>query len=363
MHRTARVSFLALAAVSAVAVAADPIDDATAADGLYAVFETTLGSFACRLEPEKAPVTVGNFVGLAAGTQEFIDARTGQRTKRPFYDGLRFHRVVSGFVVQAGCPRGDGTGGPGYEFVDEIDPSLRHDGPGVLSMASAGRDRNGSQFFITLAAAPHLDDRQSVFGRVVAGMDVLESMTKLPRMGLDRTTPVSEILIRKVRVIRTGDAARAFDAAAAFALQAEVRVKREAAQHAAWVTFHAQLEQDRAQAVRTASGLLYVVLAPGSGDAPKPGDTAVTHCTGWLEKDGTRFWSTRDGGQPFRIKVGTGKVIKAWEEAFLEMRPGEKRRLIVPPELGYGAQGNVRAGIPGNTTLVFDVELVDIERH
>jgi peptidylprolyl isomerase len=182
-------------------------------------------------------------------------------------------------------------------------------------------------------------------------------------MGLYRSTPVSEILLRSVRIVRTGDAARDFDAEAAFARQADVRARREAASRAASATFRAQLERDLAQAVRTASGLLYLVLAPGSGEPPRPGDTVVTECTGWLEKDGTRFWSTSDGGAPFRVKVGAGKLIKAWEEAFGEMRPGEKRRLIVPPELGYGAQGNVRAGIPANATLVFDVELVDIERH
>jgi peptidyl-prolyl cis-trans isomerase A (cyclophilin A) len=343
--------------------AADPVDDAVSPDGLYAVFETSLGNFACKLEPAQAPVTVGNFVGLAEGTKEFQDPRTGQMTTRRFYDGLKFHRVVPGFVVQGGDPRGDGTGGPGYEFADEIVPGLRFDAPGVLAMASAGPDRNGSQFFITLAPAPHLDGRHSVFGHVVAGMDVVLSMAKQPRTGPDRSTPVTDIEIRKLRIVRSGDAAHAFDAAAAFAQEASMRARREQTKRAALESFRAQFAQDEARAVRSPTGLRYVVLATGTGDPPRAGDTISTHCTGYLAEDGTRFWSTYDRGQPFRVAIGLGKVIQGWEEAFLQMRPGEKRRLIIPPELAYGARGNPAVGIPANATLVFDVELLAIERH
>lgn len=344
------------------AAAADPVDEVTAPEGLYAVFETTLGTFVCRLEPAKAPVTVGNFVGLAEGTLEFHDPRTGALVHRHFYDGLKFHRVLPGFVVQGGDPKGDGTGGPGYEFMDEIDPTLHFDAAGVLAMANAGPDKNGSQFFITLAPAPHLNGRHSIFGGVILGMDVLQSMAKQPRTGFDRSTPVTDIVMRKVRIVRSGAAATAFDAAAEFGRRNELQARRLAAQRAAADAFRAQLSQDRAHATHTASGLLYVVAAPGNGDPPRPGDTISTHCTGFLE-DGTRFWSTHDSGEPFRVVIGVGKVIKAWEEAYLEMRPGEQRRLIVPPELAYGAQGNPRAGIPGNATLVFDVELLAVERH
>jgi peptidylprolyl isomerase len=351
-----------LAGFAPLAVA-DPLDDAIAGDGLYAVFETSLGNFACKLEFEKTPVTVGNFVGLAEGTKEFRDPRDGQTTTRHFYDGLKFHRVLPGFVVQGGDPRGDGTGGPGYEFADEIDPSLKFDTAGVLAMASAGPDRNGSQFFITLAPALHLDGRHSIFGHVVAGMEVLQSMAKQPRTGPDRSTPVGDIEIRKLRIVRNGDRARAFDAAAAFAQAATMRARREAAKRAAVEAFRAQFAQDESRATRSPSGLRYIVLVTGQGDPPHPGDTISTQCTGYLASDGTRFWSTYDRGQPFRVAIGLGKVIKGWEEAFLQMRPGEKRRLIIPPELGYGAQGNPGVGIPGNATLVFDVELLAIERR
>jgi peptidylprolyl isomerase len=358
-----RLGFALWLVLSATTAAfADPVDDATAADGIYAVFETTLGTFVCRLEPTKVPVTVGNFVGLAEGTKEFRDPRTGAMVHRRFYDGLKFHRVLPSFVVQGGDPKGDGTGGPGYEFIDEFDPSLHFDAAGMLAMANAGPDKNGSQFFVTLAATPHLNGRHSIFGGVILGMDVVQAMAKQPRTGLDRSIPVTDIVMRKVRIVRSGDAAVAFDATAAFARQAELRARRLETERAASEAFRARLAQDRARATRAPSGLLYIVVGPGSGEPPRAGDTISTHCTGFLE-DGKRFWSTHDSGEPFRVVIGVGKVIKAWEEAYLEMRPGEQRRLIVPPELGYGAQGNPRAGIPGNSTLVFDVELLAVERH
>jgi cyclophilin family peptidyl-prolyl cis-trans isomerase len=283
--------------------------------------------------------------------------------KRHFYDGLTFHRVIPDFVVQGGDPQGDGSGGPGYEFCDEIDPSLEFDSPGVLAMASAGRNRNGSQFFLTLAPAPHLNGHHTIFGRVVAGMDVLHEMAGQPRMGPDRSTPVTAIVMRKVRIVRTGPVAGMFDAAAAYAREGRACAHQEAARQAAVAAFRTQFEADRARAVHTPTGLEYIVLAPGSGDPPKPGDTISAHCTGYLAKDGTRFWSTHDRREPFRVEIGTGKVIPGWEEAYLDMRPGEKRRLIIPPNLGYGAHGNASAGIPPNATLVFDVELLSVERH
>lgn len=356
-----RAAAAALVFGLAAPAAAGPVEDATAADGLYAVFETTLGDFVCRLYFERAPVTVGNFVGLAEGTREFKDPRTGQMTRRHFYDGLKFHRVVPGFVVQGGDPKGDGTGGPGYEFIDEIEPFAHFDAAGLLGMANAGKDRNGSQFFITLAPAPHLEGRFTLFGRVVHGMEVVERMAKQPRIGLDRSIPVGDIVMRKVRIVRTGAVAQAFDAAAAMSRQSEVHTQHEAERTAARDAFLAQLQQDEARATRTPSGLRYVVLAAGSGDPPRAGDTISTHCTGYLASDGTRFWSTHDKGEPFRVSIGVGKVIPAWEEAYLAMRPGERRRLIVPPELGYGAAGNAPAGIPAHAKLVFDVELLAVE--
>ena len=142
----------------------------------HALFTTSEGSFKVRLFDDLAPKTVDNFAGLAEGTKEFVDPKTGQKTKRPFYDGLVFHRVIEGFMIQGGDPLGTGTGGPGYKFGDEFSPKARHSKPGILSMANAGPNTNGSQFFITLAATPWLDDKHSVFGEVVEGMDVVKKI-------------------------------------------------------------------------------------------------------------------------------------------------------------------------------------------
>jgi len=144
--------------------------------GTYAHFTTNQGSFVVKLFDDVAPKTVANFVGLADGTKAWKDPVTGQSVNKPFYNGLTFHRVIDGFMIQGGCPLGTGTGGPGYRFEDEFSPQARHARAGMLSMANAGPGTNGSQFFITYADTPHLDDRHSVFGRVVEGMDVLNSI-------------------------------------------------------------------------------------------------------------------------------------------------------------------------------------------
>jgi peptidyl-prolyl cis-trans isomerase A (cyclophilin A) len=168
--------------------------------GTYAIFETSQGQFAVRLFEKEAPKTVANFVGLAEGTKEFVDARTGQKVKRPFYDGLTFHRVIPDFMIQGGCPLGNGTGGPGYDFADEFHASLRHDRAGKLSMANAGPDTNGSQFFITVAATPWLDNRHTIFGEVIEGQDVALKVSTLPRDASDQ--PRTPVVVQKVRIER-----------------------------------------------------------------------------------------------------------------------------------------------------------------
>jgi len=154
--------------------------------GTYAVFETSLGAIVCKLFDKEAPKTVENFIGLAEGTKEFSNAMTGQKEKRPYYDGLTFHRVIPQFMIQGGCPRGDGRGGPGYNFGDEFHPSLRHAKAGKLSMANAGPSTNGSQFFITVAPTPHLDNRHTIFGEVVEGQDVADKISNTARDSMDR---------------------------------------------------------------------------------------------------------------------------------------------------------------------------------
>ena len=199
-HRRLIAGLSALVAAGAIQVSA-----ADRPDGLYAVLDTTKGKIVLKLEYEKTPLTVANFVGLAEGTK---DSNKPKGTK--FYDGIIFHRVIPGFMIQGGDPDGNGRGGPGYRFPDEFDPTLRHDGPGVLSMANAGPGTNGSQFFITLGATPHLNDKHSVFGRVVEGQDVVKAIGAAPRDRSDR--PNTEIAMKSVTIERVGDNAKAFKA-------------------------------------------------------------------------------------------------------------------------------------------------------
>lgn len=313
-------------------------------DGLYAKFDTEKGEIICLLEYEKTPLTVTNFVALAEGTKDLGGAKaTGQR----FYDGLKFHRVIPEFMIQGGCPLGTGTGGPGYTFPDEIDPSLKHTGPGILSMANAGPGTNGSQFFITHVATPWLDGKHTVFGHVVSGQDIVNKIE-----GND--------LINSVEIIRVGEAAENFEAnqESFDKLLADFDKLQREKEIAALEAAQKQIDEQWPEAVTTPSGLKYVVVEEGEGDTPKTGAMVTVHYTGKL-LDGTKFDSSYDRGQPIDFPVGKGQVIKGWEEALLGMKKGEKRVLIIPSDLGYGPSG--RGPIPPNATMVFDVELVDFK--
>lgn len=170
------------------------------AAGTYAVFETSQGDIVVKLLTDKAPKTVENFVGLAEGTKEFTNEATGKKEKRPFYDGLIFHRVIPDFMIQGGCPQGSGRGGPGYKFGDEFHASLNHSTKGKLSMANSGPNTNGSQFFITVAPTPWLDNRHTIFGEVVEGQDVADKISKVAKDSNDR--PKTSVTINKVKIER-----------------------------------------------------------------------------------------------------------------------------------------------------------------
>ncbi len=309
-------------------------------DGLYAKMATNKGEIMLRLYPEKAPLTVTNFVGLAEGTK---DSNKPKGTH--FYDGLAFHRVINNFMIQGGDPQGTGRGGPGYKFLDEFDSSLHFDGPGVLAMANSGPATNGSQFFITHVATPWLNGKHTIFGKVIKGQDVVNAIRKGDK-------------ITTLTIVRVGAKAQGFkaDQKTFDSLLQKAKAKIKNKMRDKMTKEAAIINKKWPNAITTPSGLKYVVTQKGSGDTPPKGTMISTHYTGYL-LDGTKFDSSVDRGQPFRFAVGTHRVIKGWDEAFLGMKKGEKRTLIIPPELGYGSRGAGRT-IPPNSTLVFDVELL-----
>ncbi len=325
------ISMFVLLPFGETAMAGDP----QLKDGLYAKIITDKGDILLSLYYTKTPLTVINFVGLAEGTRSLGGA--DRPTGTPFYDGLKFHRVIKDFMIQGGCPLGTGTGGPGYTFPDEFDPSLKHDRPGTLSMANAGPGTNGSQFFITHVPTPHLDGRHTVFGRVVQGQEVVDSIEKGD-------------VIKKIEIIRVGREAGEFktdDAAFNAALTQGEKDRIEKLISKRWP-----------ETIRTASGLRYVVKKEGVGKTPAKGSTVTAHYTGRLLENNRKFDSSYDRGAPFDFQVGMGQVIAGWDEAFLAMKKGEKRTIILPPQLAYGSRGAGRV-IPPDAWLVFDVELVD----
>jgi peptidyl-prolyl cis-trans isomerase A (cyclophilin A) len=186
----------------AIARAARPIaQKESALPEVYARFVTSEGPFTVRLFDQEAPKTVANFVELAEGTKEWTDPRTNKKVTQPYYDGIIFHRIIDGFMIQGGDPLGQGTGGPGYKFADEFHPSLRHGKAGILSMANSGPNTNGGQFFITLGPTPHLDNRHSVFGHIVVGVDVIKKIANVAKGPQDR--PAQDQLLEKVEIFRS----------------------------------------------------------------------------------------------------------------------------------------------------------------
>jgi peptidylprolyl isomerase len=307
-------------------------------EGLYARLDTAKGPVTIRLEYRKTPLAAANFVGLAEGT---LDATGG----RHFYDGLSFHRVEPDFVVQGGDPAGDGSGDPGYDFPDEIDPTLGHDAPGIVAMANYGPDTNGSQFYITLAAAPALDGAYTVFGRVQGGMDVVRALS-------------AGDIIDKVTVLRIGSEAKAFrsDQAAWDALHAEASIASTARARAARERAIAEIGAAWPGLVAREDGILSRLVREGSGPEMRKGALARIGYKGMLP-DGKVFDQSILHGGPQEFEIGTGQVIPGWDMVIPGMRKGEKRVVAIPPEYAYGTRG-VAGIIPPDSFLVFELEVV-----
>ncbi|MFH6987702.1 peptidylprolyl isomerase [Flavobacterium collinsii] len=308
-------------------------------NGIYAKFNTGKGSILVKLAHDLAPGTVGNFVALAEGNMENKVKPQGQK----FYDGLTFHRVIPDFMIQGGCPKGTGTGDPGYKFDDEFHPSLKHDRPGVLAMANSGPASNGSQFYITHVPTSWLDGKHTVFGHVIEGQDVVDAVAQGDNL-------------EAVEIIRVGEEAQKWNAIEAFIALKGARLKRDAALKA---ESEAKMEQLAAGFDKTDSGLRYKMIQKGEGKKAEAGKTVAVHYEGSLE-NGKVFDSSYPRKKPIEFRLGQGQVIEGWDEGIALLQVGDKARFVIPSDLAYGASG---AGgvIPPHATLIFDVELMDVK--
>lgn len=307
-------------------------------DGVYAEIETNRGTIYLTLHYKQTPLTVCNFVGLAEGKLP----NTAKAAGKPYFDGITFHRVISDFMIQGGDPQANGMGGPGYSFEDEFVPELKHDGPGVLSMANAGPGTNGSQFFITHVATPHLNGRHTVFGKVIEGQNVVNAIKQ------------GDSIIH-VRIYRKGDDANKFKADSASFND----LKNSKLKDKDFARFDEEVLKRFPTAKKTKSGLWYVVDAEGTGSAATPGKNVKVHYSGKLA-NGSEFDNSYKRGEPIEFQLGVGQVIPGWDEGIALMKTGAKYKLIIPSNLGYGPRG---AGgvIPGNSTLIFETELMEVK--
>ncbi|WP_428087604.1 peptidylprolyl isomerase [Candidatus Thioglobus sp.] len=307
-------------------------------DGLYANLHTNQGEILIQLEFEKTPLTVINFVGLAQGTK-----KSNIQTGKAFYNGLKFHRVIDNFMIQGGDPKGNGTGGPGYQFNDEI-TDLTHDSAGILSMANSGPNTNGSQFFITHTPTPHLDGKHTVFGRVIKGMNVVNSIKK-------------DDFIRKVKIIRIGEKAQEFQTdEAAFQAKNELSADIEKQKTAKKKTkFLAFVTANYADAKMADKGHFIEINKPGSGKQPKKGDLVKIDLSIDLD-DGTNM--RKMGGEPLPFAAGSGNIIDIIDTSVLAMSIGEKRTLIAPYYQIYG--NSERGSLSTDSVLIFKLVLLSI---
>lgn len=339
----------------------NPIDTTKLENGLYAKIETNKGDILLQLEFEKTPLTVANFVSLAEGENEMVDEKY---KGKPFYNGLKFHRVIKNFMIQTGDPNGDGSGGPGYKFPDEI-TDLKHDKAGILSMANAGPATNGSQFFITHNATPHLDGKHTVFGHVVEGQEVVNKIEQGDK-------------IKKIEIIRKGRDAKKFKAAKVFKNKLEDLIKeqkeKEAALEKVKTDKAAYFNEMKAKGTTTNSGLTYIITEKGNGEKPGIGTTVNIEYSGYLDngflfdssitdvaKEFGNYIPQKDQAgfyKPIPFIIGSKKgMIPGFIEGIEQMSMGDKAIIFIPSHLGYGERGNPRGRIPGNANLVFELEM------
>ena len=355
-------------------------------EGIFAEFVTSKGKIVVQLEYQKAPITVANFISLAEGTNTFV---ADEKLKgKPYYNGLKFHRVIKDFMIQGGDPAGNGSGGAGYSFKDECLPELIFDKGGILAMANSGPATNSSQFFITHKETPWLNGKHTIFGHVVSGMETVNAV-------------VQDDVMNTITIVRKGDTAKKFDAAKVFsdyfankgdddkkqaAAQAEARAKQAVAEAEAKKIYDekfgavkaakvAELAVIKAAGTTTASGLIYNIVQKGAGAKPADGATVYINYAGYLE-DGSLFDSckedvaktcgkfdqnraTQNGYQPFPFQAGKKDgLIPGFIEGVEQMAIGDKAVIFIPSKLGYGERG---AGgvIPPNANIIFEIELTD----
>ncbi|TGV03251.1 peptidylprolyl isomerase [Flavivirga rizhaonensis] len=343
-------------------------------DGLYAEFITTEGIMVAKLEHKKAPITVANFVSLAEGTNTMVDSiYKGKK----FYNGLIFHRVIDQFMIQGGDPTGTGGGSPGYKFTDEFHPDLKHDKPGILSMANSGRNTNGSQFFITEIPKPHLDNGYNIFGELVLGIDIQDSISNVKTGSGDR--PIEDVVIKELNIIRKGKEAKSFDAPKTFnnhfaeaeRKEKEKKAKKEAIIKASKEKFDTQ----KTKAITLPSGLRYIVTEKGTGEKLSQNAEVLTHYAVYFE-NGKLLQTSKleiaealdvvnekrkaaNQYQPITAGIGPDdSMIPGFKEGLQQLSVGDKATLFIPYHLAYGEAGT--RGIPAKSNVIFEVEIIKL---